>query len=90
MLRFDGKDRVTIPSVKNFQLIVKNKDRKYFHRSFLHVLQCFFCHVEMEQIVMQFGRMTENAFSCDFRYPLSFVQAFGIGLSAFETRLFRE
>jgi len=39
---------------------------------------------------MQFGRRTEDIFSCDFRYPLSFVQAFGIGLSALESRLFRE
>jgi tubby-related protein 1 len=47
-------------------------------------------HIDTEQVVMQFGRMSENMFSCDFRYPLSFIQAFGIGLSAFETRLFRE
>jgi len=39
---------------------------------------------------MQFGRMSEDVFSCDFLYPLSFVQAFGIALSAYETRLFRD
>ncbi len=34
---------------------------------------------------MQFGRMSENEFSCDFRYPLSLIQTFGIALSAFES-----
>lgn len=32
---------------------------------------------------LQFGRMAGGRFSCDFRYPLSAVQAFGIMLSSF-------
>jgi len=45
---------------------------------------------DINQNLMQFGRMSENIYSCDFRYPLSFIQAFCIGLSALETSLFRE
>ena len=43
-----------------------------------------------EEIVMQFGRMSDNEFFCDFSYPLSLIQAFGIALSAFDSRLFRD
>ena len=43
-----------------------------------------------KQIVMQFGRMSDNEFFCDFCYPLSLIQAFGIALSAFDSRLFRD
>ncbi|CAF1517099.1 unnamed protein product, partial [Adineta steineri] len=33
-----------------------------------------------EEIVMQFGRVDEDLFTCDYRYPLSAIQAFGIAL----------
>ncbi|CAF1117463.1 unnamed protein product [Adineta ricciae] len=70
-IHFEGIDRITIPSVKNFQMFALDKNNQ-------------------EQTVMEFGRMTDTIFSCDFRYPLSFIQAFSIALTAFETRLFRE
>lgn len=50
----------------------------------------FFYSLDRERVVMQFGRMSDNEFSCDFRYPLTLMQAFGIALSAFDSRLFRE
>ncbi|CAF1121665.1 unnamed protein product [Adineta steineri] len=68
---FDGNSRITLPSIKNFQMVIANKNHT-------------------EEIVMEFGRISDNEFSCDFRYPLSIVQAFSIALSSFETRLFRE
>ena len=37
-------------------------------------------------IVMQFGRIDENNFALDYRYPLSAIQAFAIGLSSFHNR----
>lgn len=49
-----------------------------------------FSSLDEEQIVMQFGRMSDNEFSCDFCHPLSLMQAFGIALSAFDSRLFRD
>lgn len=36
--------------------------------------------------VMQFGRIDENNFALDYRYPLTAVQAFGIALSSFHNR----
>ncbi|UJR15895.1 hypothetical protein I4U23_002819 [Adineta vaga] len=43
-----------------------------------------------EEIVMQFGRVDEDTFTCDYRHPLSAIQAFGIALSSFDSRLARE
>ena len=43
-----------------------------------------------EHIVMQFGRIDDDLFMLDYRYPLSAIQAFGIALSSFESRLARD
>ncbi|CAF3828960.1 unnamed protein product, partial [Adineta steineri] len=43
-----------------------------------------------EEVVMQFGRVDEDLFTCDYRYPLSAIQAFGIALSSFDSRIARE
>ena len=46
-----------------------------------------FClSLDEESIVMQFGRMDENNFALDYRFPLTAVQAFGIALSSFHNR----
>ncbi|CAF0846541.1 unnamed protein product [Rotaria sp. Silwood1] len=43
-----------------------------------------------EEVIMQFGRVDKEIFTCDFRYPLSAIQAFAIALSSFDSRLIRE
>ncbi|CAF0823532.1 unnamed protein product [Rotaria sordida] len=43
-----------------------------------------------EEIIMQFGRVDKETFTCDFRYPLSAIQAFAIALSSFDSRIVRE
>lgn len=63
VLNFSG--RVTMASVKNFQLI--NEE-------------------DPEKVVLQFGRVGPNEFTCDFSYPLSPVQAFGICLSSLDNK----
>ena len=35
---------------------------------------------------MQFGRINENNFALDYRYPLTALQAFAIALAAFHSR----
>lgn len=40
-----------------------------------------------EYIVMQFGRVAEDVFTMDYRYPLCTVQAFAIALSSFDGKL---
>lgn len=41
-------------------------------------------------VVMQHGRMADHSLSCDFRYPLSILQAFAVALSSIESFLLRE
>ena len=40
-----------------------------------------------EYIVMQFGRVAEDVFTMDFRYPMCPVQAFAVALSSFDSKL---
>ncbi|KAM4703436.1 tubby protein homolog [Rhinophrynus dorsalis] len=42
---------------------------------------------ESENIIMQFGRVAEDVFTMDFRYPMSALQAFSICLSSFDNKL---
>ncbi|CAF1188889.1 unnamed protein product [Adineta ricciae] len=42
------------------------------------------------EIAMQFGRVDDDTFICDYRYPLSAIQAFGIALSSFDKRIARD
>ena len=36
---------------------------------------------------MQFGRVAEDVFTMDYRYPMCALQAFGIALSSFDSKL---
>lgn len=36
---------------------------------------------------MQFGRYAGDSFTMDFRYPLTPVQAFGIAMTSFHSKL---
>lgn len=40
-----------------------------------------------EVVIMQFGRVGDNDFTCDFQAPLSPLQAFGIALSSFDYKI---
>ncbi|RNA15279.1 Tubby [Brachionus plicatilis] len=40
-----------------------------------------------DYIVMQFGRIDDEVFTCDFNYPMCAIQAFGIALSSFDGKL---
>lgn len=42
---------------------------------------------DIDYVVMQFGRIAEDVFTMDFRYPLCAVQAFAIALSSFDSKL---
>ena len=43
--------------------------------------------VAVDYIVMQFGRVSEEVFTMDFGYPLCALQAFGIALASFDSKL---
>ncbi|CAD6191773.1 unnamed protein product [Caenorhabditis auriculariae] len=42
---------------------------------------------DQEYIVMQFGRVSDEHFTMDFRYPLSALQAFGIAMTSFHGKI---
>ena len=58
VLNFNG--RVTMASVKNFQLVDQ---------------------LDHDNIILQFGRVAKDEFTCDFQWPISPFQAFAITLS---------
>ncbi|CAF0838767.1 unnamed protein product [Didymodactylos carnosus] len=42
---------------------------------------------DQDYVVMQFGRVSDDVFTCDYKYPLCAVQAFGVALSSFDGKL---
>ncbi|KAJ8764383.1 hypothetical protein K2173_006123 [Erythroxylum novogranatense] len=71
-LNFRG--RVTVASVKNFQLAAATESSDAAPT------------VDQEQVILQFGKIGKDIFTMDYRYPLSAFQAFTICLSSFDTK----
>jgi len=71
-LNFRG--RVTVASVKNFQLVAAVEPH--------HDIPV----AEQEKVILQFGKIGKDIFTMDYRYPLSAFQAFAISLSSFDTK----
>lgn len=42
---------------------------------------------DVDYVVMQFGRVAEDVFTMDYRFPLCTLQAFAIALSSFDSKL---
>ncbi|KAL0325807.1 UNVERIFIED_CONTAM: Tubby-like F-box protein 5 [Sesamum radiatum] len=71
-LNFRG--RVTVASVKNFQLVATGDPSQSVPAS------------EQEKVILQFGKIGKDIFTMDYQYPLSAFQAFAICLSSFDTK----
>lgn len=75
-LNFRG--RVTVASVKNFQLVAApepNPPNPTVSQN------------DYDRVILQFGKVGKDMFTMDYRYPLSAFQAFAICLSSFDTKL---
>ncbi|KAM3405347.1 hypothetical protein ACQJBY_008054 [Aegilops geniculata] len=72
-LNFHG--RVTVASVKNFQLVAPAGTSDPWGVG------------DEETVILQFGKIEDDAFTMDFRHPLSAYQAFAICLTSFGTKL---
>ncbi|OWM74122.1 hypothetical protein CDL15_Pgr008433 [Punica granatum] len=70
-LNFHG--RVTVASVKNFQLVASPENGA--------------AGPQHEKIILQFGKVGKDLFTMDYRYPISAFQAFAICLSSFDTKI---
>ncbi|CAN0872525.1 Tubby-like F-box protein 6 [Linum grandiflorum] len=68
------KGRVTVASVKNFQLAAAAEPCQNVSPE------------EQEKVILQFGKIGKDIFTMDYRYPLSAFQAFAICLSSFDTK----
>ncbi|TYH71833.1 hypothetical protein ES332_D05G212100v1 [Gossypium tomentosum] len=68
------KGRVTVASVKNFQLVAAAEPSQNV------------AVPEQEKVILQFGKIGKDIFTMDYRYPLSALQAFAISLSSFDTK----
>lgn len=75
-LNFRG--RVTVASVKNFQLISSTQPAATSSNP---------GPSDHDKILLQFGKVGKDMFTMDYRYPLSAFQAFAICLSSFDTKL---
>lgn len=82
-LNFRG--RVTVASVKNFQLIAASSPAQPASgpTPSTQPLQ----PSEHDKVILQFGKVGKDMFTMDYRYPLSAFQAFAICLSSFDTKL---
>lgn len=70
-LNFNG--RVTVASVKNFQLVASPVSGA--------------AGQENENVILQFGKVGKDVFTMDYQYPISAFQAFAICLSSFDTKI---
>ncbi|GFP86288.1 tubby-like F-box protein 6 [Phtheirospermum japonicum] len=68
------KGRVTVASVKNFQLVAEVDPSENISES------------EQDRVILQFGKIGKDIFTMDYRYPLYAFQAFAICLSTFDTK----
>ncbi|KAH9611110.1 hypothetical protein KSS87_001286 [Heliosperma pusillum] len=78
-LNFRG--RVTVASVKNFQLIAATQTPAGAPTPSQPGPS------DHDKIILQFGKVGKDMFTMDYRYPLSAFQAFAICLSSFDTKL---
>ncbi|XP_071736896.1 tubby-like F-box protein 8 isoform X2 [Rutidosis leptorrhynchoides] len=82
------KGRVTIASVKNFQLIaVQPPAAAAQPQPAAAGGSSQAAQPEHDKVILQFGKVGKDMFTMDYRYPLSAFQAFAICLSSFDTKL---
>lgn len=86
-LNFRG--RVTVASVKNFQLIAATQPASggVAPPTGTGVAPPSQPPSDPDKIILQFGKVGKDMFTMDYRYPLSAFQAFAICLTSFDTKL---
>ncbi|KAG8043988.1 hypothetical protein GUJ93_ZPchr0458g22610 [Zizania palustris] len=93
-LNFRG--RVTVASVKNFQLIAaapqpasepSHAGQAAQHQTHSSQPSSSSSSSNHDTVILQFGKVAKDMFTMDYRYPLSAFQAFAICLTSFDTKL---
>lgn len=81
--QLDFGGRVTQESAKNFQIEHLGKQVR-MNKTYVHKVKV---KIKCKIQVMQFGRIDENAYTLDFQYPLTALQAFSVALANVTQRL---
>lgn len=82
VLNFNG--RVTMASVKNFQLV----DPEEQNAVVLQVCYPYHGMVTLNiKMALQFGRVGKDEFTMDLQWPISPFQAFAVTLSSFDSKI---
>ena len=91
-LNFQG--RVTVASVKNFQLVDEADEAPacalvlLCSRAFpLRRALTQRAGAAQDRVILQFGKCSDDTFTMDYAYPLCAMQAFAICLSSFDHKL---
>lgn len=86
-LNFRG--RVTVASVKNFQLIAATQPAASAAPTTTGPAPARSqpTQSDHDKIILQFGKVGKDMFTMDYRYPISAFQAFAICLTSFDTKL---
>ncbi|TVU43842.1 hypothetical protein EJB05_10340 [Eragrostis curvula] len=89
-LNFRG--RVTVASVKNFQLIAAPQLDSLSSESSQQAQQQTqppnsSSTSDHDKVILQFGKVAKDMFTMDYRYPLSAFEAFAICLTSFDSKL---
>ena len=86
-LNFRG--RVTVASVKNFQLIAAPQlDSESSPQAQQQTQPSNSSSAsDHDKVILQFGKVAKDMFTMDYRYPLSAFQAFTICLTSFDSKL---
>lgn len=86
--QLDFGGRVTQESAKNFQIEFLNKQVSGVVYVPIRKKRCRPTDVQLPcSQVMQFGRIDANAYTLDFQYPFSALQAFAVALANITQRL---
>ena len=67
--------------------MVRTLGTSYHEITSLNLYWNFFVSSAEGYIVVQFGRVSEDVFTLDYKYPVCAVQAFAIALSSFDSKL---
>ncbi|XP_019348055.2 tubby-related protein 1 [Alligator mississippiensis] len=93
LMRWQNKNMDNLIELHNKAPVWNDETQSYvlnFHGRVTHASVKNFQIVhsnDLDYIVMQFGRVADDAFTMDYNYPMCAVQAFAIALSSFDGKL---
>lgn len=91
--RYKSKSTETVLELHNKTPVWNNDSQSFLLNFHGRVTQSSVKNFQMvhnsneDHIIMQFGRVSDDVFTLDYRYPMCALQAFGVALSSFDNKL---